>query len=138
MFKLPQISEGRTLLCIALYRKVNSLEKERLSFITSLRDFMKKYHIDRAFEVKLLILDFPLAYFQLLGKLDKEQRCPCECMKVTGQKKRSSAFPHAWKPLNLTGNSLSWNPAHSRDLSTLYPMGTEPGLGQSPQKSRSL
>lgn len=99
---------------------------------------MKKYHIDRAFEVKLLILDSLLAYFQLLGKLNKEQRCPCECMKVTGQKKWSSTFPRAWKLLNLTGNSLSWTPAHSHDLSTLYPMGTEPGLGQSPQKSTSL
>lgn len=68
---------------------------------------MKKYHIDRAFEVKLLILDSLLAYFQLLGKLNKEQRCPCECMKVTGQKKWSSTFPRAWKLLNLTGNSLT-------------------------------
>lgn len=91
------IAAGRTLLCIVLYRKVNSLEKDRLLFVTSRRAFIekkkKKCHIHRAFEGKLLVLISPLAYFQFLGKLVREQSCPCECMKATEQRKGSSSSP---------------------------------------------
>lgn len=88
-----EVSEGRTLVCIALVRKVNSLKKGMLLFITSIRAFTEKCHIERAFEIKLLILVSPLTCFQLLGKQDKEQRCPCECIKVTEQKKGTNTFP---------------------------------------------
>lgn len=88
-----EVSEGRTLLCIVLVREVNSLKKDKLLFITSRRAFTKKYHIEKAFEIKLLILASPLTYLQLLRKEDKEERCPCEYTKVTEQQKGSNTFP---------------------------------------------
>lgn len=54
-----EVSEGRTLVCIALVRKVNSLKKDMLLFITSIRAFTEKCHIERACEIKLLILVSP-------------------------------------------------------------------------------
>lgn len=62
------------MLGIALYTKVNSLKKDGLFFIASVRALIRKYHIVRAFEVKLPILVSSLFYFQQLGNLVEEQK----------------------------------------------------------------
>lgn len=131
------IAAGRTLLCIVLYRKVNSLEKDRLLFITSRRAFIKKKSYSQVIWGQADSFNFPSSSFPIFGKAGKSTELSVWMHESHRTKEREEQLSHtmSWNhsafPKTASGRTLNTATAPPR-------MGTEPVWGQNPHKPSSL